>query len=158
MPGNRILDNQHFEFYLVGSWIFLHCYKCSWALFWGIVKLLANSFRQDWNKAQFRDSYSALWRQDPAHDPAENTLSSVLSVRRLSRWWLMGTGTTRACVSTCSLILLGGSRLALVVSSDPGIDQFIAEYLREALWVLASVRLTSPVSYLLRSYPSLPHF
>lgn len=115
-------------------------------------------FRQDWNKAQFRDSYSVLWRQDAAHDPAENTLSSVLSLRRLSRWWLMGTGPTRACVSTCSLILLGGPLLALVVSLDPGVDQFIAEYLREALWGLASVKLTSPVSRLPGSYPLSPDF
>ena len=29
-----VLDVRHYEFYLVGRWIFLYCFKYSWALFW----------------------------------------------------------------------------------------------------------------------------
>lgn len=42
IPGNFWLDARH-EFYLVRCWIFLYCYKYSWALFWDVVTLLGSS-------------------------------------------------------------------------------------------------------------------
>lgn len=36
------LNTRHCEFYLFLCWIFLHFYKCSWALLWNAVKLLRN--------------------------------------------------------------------------------------------------------------------
>lgn len=43
MPSNLWLHVRHGEFYIVGGCIFLHSYKCCWALLWDAVKLLGYS-------------------------------------------------------------------------------------------------------------------
>lgn len=50
-----LLDATHGEFYLVGCWMALYCYKYFWNLFWDVVKLPGDWRRFDLLRSCFQD-------------------------------------------------------------------------------------------------------
>lgn len=157
MPDNLFLDERHFEFYLVGAWMFLHFQKCSRALLWGTVKPLTNglilsglTFNTCWAGQEQWSVWglSHLWRQEPAEYSAQLLMSQA---GFWSGWWKQGL--SQPCVSTrlCFLILLVVDSFLRQISKPIGTQPNIWGRSLVDLWGCLSTRLYAVPSPAMRT-------